>query len=343
MSEQALKGPAAEEALRNYFLSIGYFVVRGCKFRFGRFDVTDVDLWLYGKSSALSRERLNVDIKKKKTPQALERILWVKGLQSVLGLDGCIVATTDTRPDVRNFGLQHGVRVLDGAFLGRLTKSGRSQQDRISEEQLLSEIDRDSLGKLGGYWRGRYEAGKSRLLDSMTFDGCNAWLDDIGFFLEQALQSGQQPYSCWRLVYFATASFLIAVDFILREHVAADHEQRRQLLEGGFRYGSAGKAYTEKVGRLAASLVVSVVSQPGLGDTVQRALNEQAASVKAEVLAEFLSKGSTPSTVFDTARELETAAFSGNMALPSALSVPVQSILGVLADFHGLDRKRVLV
>jgi len=150
MSEQLLKGPAAEEALRNYFLSIGYFVVRSCKFRFNRFDVTDVDLWLYGRNSPLSRERVNVDIKNKKTPQALERIFWARGLQIVLDFDGCIVATNDLRPDVREFGLQHRVKVLDGRFLGRLTKSGRSHQDRINEEQLMAELDQSSLGKLGG-------------------------------------------------------------------------------------------------------------------------------------------------------------------------------------------------
>ena len=130
MTDQLLKGPAAEEALRNYFLSIGYFVARGCKFGFQGFDVTDVDLWLYGRTSPLSRERANVDIKNKKTPQALERIFWAKGLQATLGFDACIVATTDTRPDVRDFGLQHQVKVLDGRFLGRLTKSGRIQIER---------------------------------------------------------------------------------------------------------------------------------------------------------------------------------------------------------------------
>jgi hypothetical protein len=99
MKANEMKGARAEETLRNYFLSMGYFVVRGCKFRYRGFDVTDVDLWLYGRSSALLRERINVDIKNKKTPQALERIFWAKGLQSVLGLDACVVATaSNTAP-----------------------------------------------------------------------------------------------------------------------------------------------------------------------------------------------------------------------------------------------------
>ncbi len=343
MKESLSKGPAAEEILRNYFINIGYYAVRGCKFRYTGSDVTDVDLWLYGKKSAITRERLNVDIKNKKTPQALERIFWTKGLQSVLGLDGCIVSTTDNRESVRRFGLQHSVMVFDGTFLSRLMKSGRSHQDRVSEEELLSDIEDASLGKLGGDWRGRYELGKSRLLDALSFDGCNAWLNDISYFMEQAVQNSSGSAPSWRLLYLSTAKFLIAVDFILSQHVAADQEERRQILEDGFRYGSSGKGYTEKVGTLAASLVVSVMAEPALGDSVKLALHEQAMSVRAELLAEHLSKGTVPSNLFDLARELDAAGFSRSIPKVMSLSSGAQSIFGMLADFYGIDRKRVLL
>jgi len=343
MSEQLLKGPAAEEILRNYFLSIGYFVIRGCKFKFNRFDVTDIDLWLYGRSSVLSRERWNVDIKNKKTPQALERIFWAKGLQSVLGLDGCIVATNDIRPDVREFGLQQQVKVLDGRFMARLRKSDRSHMQRITEEQLFEQIYQASLGKLGGDWKGRYEDSKSRVLNSLTFDGCNAWLDDIEYYLQQLQSSGSNTSPAWRMIYVSCAHFLVSVDFILREHVVAEQDQRLVLLDSGFRYGNAGKSFTEKVGRMAAALAGSVVSKPGLAKTIERELYEQAAGVKAEVLAEFFAKGTTISGLFEAARELEAAAFGIQLQMPSSLTPTVQSLLGVLADFYGMDRKRILI
>ncbi len=343
MSEQLLKGPAAEEALRNYFLKLGYFVIRGCKFKFNRFDVTDIDLWLYGKCSLFSRERLNVDIKNKRTPQALERIFWAKGLQSVLSLDGCVVATNDIRPDVREFGLQHHVTVLDGRFMGRLTKSNRSQLQRISEEQLFDQINQSSLGKIGGDWKGRYEDSKSRVLISLTFDGCNAWLDDIGYFLQQLQTSPSNDSPAWRMFYASIAHFLISLDFILSEHVAVEREQKRVILDGGFRYGAAGKLFTEKVGQLAAALAGSVVAQQGYADTVEHELSQQAARVKAEILAEFFSDSSIQIGLFDVARELENAAFKPLIVTPSSLSVSAQSLLGVLADFIGVDRKLILV
>ncbi|MGB7645091.1 MAG: hypothetical protein WBM22_06530 [Pseudomonas fluorescens] len=342
MSQQLLKGPAAEETIRNYFLSIGYFVARGCKFKYNQFDVTDIDLFLYGKSSAFSRERLNVDIKNKKTPQALERIFWAKGLQQVLELDGCIVATSDMRMDVREFGLEHKVKVLDGKFLSRLTKSERSHLARINEEEFISEIERHSLGKLGGDWRGRYEESKSRMLDSLNFDGANAWLNDIDYYMSELNnQANSEP--TWRMIYVSISHLLICVDFILREHVAAEHDQRKQLLDNGFRYGASGKTFTLKVGRMASALVGSIVNQPELSSTLERELAEQASDVKADILAEFFSKSQVFALLFDSAKYFENCAYLSQVPLPSSLPANVQSFLGVISDFFDRDRKKILV
>ena len=73
------KGYQMEENLRNYFLEMGYFVVRGVKYNFKDTEGTDIDLFLYNRPTILSRERINVDIKNKKTPQAMERIFVAKG------------------------------------------------------------------------------------------------------------------------------------------------------------------------------------------------------------------------------------------------------------------------
>jgi hypothetical protein len=113
------KGYLAEEMLRAYFSRAGYFVVRGVPFCYEGFDVTDIDLWLYSRSSSVSREIAIVDAKNKKTPQAIERIFWIKGLQKAVGASKAIVATTDRRPEVKEFGKQLDVVVLDGSFLGK--------------------------------------------------------------------------------------------------------------------------------------------------------------------------------------------------------------------------------
>lgn len=336
------KGPALEEKLRNYFLELHYFVLRGVKFKFNGIDVTDVDLWLYARTSPLFRERTNVDIKNKKTPQALERIFWTKGLQSVLRLDRCIVATTDSRPDVKEFGMRNHVEILDGRFLTRLQKTEKINVRRISEEQFLSEVDHVSLGKLGGDWKGRYEQAKSRTLGALNFDGCNAWLNDIRFFLEQAILSGSQTIIAWRLVYFCVALFLVGVDFIARNHVTLDAEQRKQVLTDGFRFGEAGRAYTENFSNLAVALVNSTSPTANAGEAIKFELERQSKQIPVELLGEFFARNSVQAALFEMAHVFEQAAFSTTPLIPSKLDTSEQSILGLLADFFGFDRKKVL-
>ena len=48
------KGYKMEELLRNYFLQAGYYVIRGVPFVYEGFDVTDIDVWLYGRASSVS-------------------------------------------------------------------------------------------------------------------------------------------------------------------------------------------------------------------------------------------------------------------------------------------------
>jgi len=88
---------------------------------------------------------------------------------------------------------------------------------------------------------------------------------------------------------------------------------------------------------LAASLVESVVAQPGLAKTVQQEIEDQASQVKAEILAEFFAKNT--SGFFDTALQLEAAAFTTALPMPSTLPASCQSVIGVLADFCSVDRK----
>ncbi|AJI81479.1 Uncharacterised protein [Yersinia enterocolitica] len=346
MSEKLPKGYATEEMLRNYFIGMGYYVVRGCKFKYNKFDVTDVDLLLYGKTSPLSRERINVDIKNKRTPQAIERIFWAKGLQSILDLDGCIVVTSENRPDVREFGLKHHVPILDGKFLARLSKSEKSQLKRITEEDFLNKLNESSNGKIGGDWKGRLEKSKSRLLEPLSFDGCNALLNEINFFFECAStlsrHSPELP-TIWRVIYILQSYFLISLDFILREHLTAEQEQRRQLLDVGFRYGNSGKFFTERVGKMASALAGSIIPQAGIANTIEDELKAQSESIKSEILADYFCKSQVSNFIFDCAKEFDSFAYGINPVPPSALSSHSQAILGVTCDFFSLDRKNIFI
>lgn len=337
------KGAALEEALRHYFLGMGYFVIRGVKFRVNSMDITDVDLWLYSKPSALARQRSIVDIKNKKTPQAIERVFWTLGIGRVLGVDSCMVATTDSRTEVRDFGLLHGVNVLDGPFLSRLQASPKSQIVRMSEEEFLHEAEKASLGKFGGDWRGRYEAAKSRVIANLNFDGCNSHLQDVQYFIENWLLSSHSSEAALRLTYALMALHLLTIDFVLKEHTSLDSDGRLDLLQEGIRYGDSGKLYAKRLVGLVGGLTEAAGLSSGVGRSIVAELERQASDVPAEMLAEHYSKPHVMAHIFHSALEFEAAAFSPKILLPTQLSPPTLGMLAVVTDFLKLDRKKVLV
>lgn len=195
------KGHIAEELLRAYFSKAGYYAIRGVPFSYEGFDVTDIDLWLYSRASSVSREITIVDAKNKKTPQAIERIFWVHGLKSATKATNAIIATTDKRPEVKAFGKELDIVVLDGSFLARLGSRDGLDPLRLSDEELSSSLESYSLGKFDGNWKGKISFCKSLLSKGLTFDNCNEWLNQGKFFAENAASNLQQRENALRCLY----------------------------------------------------------------------------------------------------------------------------------------------
>ena len=181
--KQAEQGARTEEILRRYFLEQGFFVVRALKLRHNSVDVTDVDLWLYQRPSALARERIIVDARDRGRPKAMERILWAVGVRDMIGVDRCVVATTDRRPEVKEFAAKGDVLILDGRVLSRLEGRFASATGRLTEEDFALEVFPRGDEKLLRDWQGRVDESKARLLQGLSFDGCNAWLEDAASHL----------------------------------------------------------------------------------------------------------------------------------------------------------------
>jgi hypothetical protein len=210
------KGKIAEEALRSYFNSIGYYTVRGVPFEYSGYTLTDVDLFLYLKESSISRTRTNVDIKRKRTPQAMERIFWTKGLQEVLGLDSCIVATTDKRFETVQFGRANNVVVLDGHFMQRVLSYSHERDNRVSEEEFIKIVDSCSIIKPKTRFKAEYEESKKLLLTELNFNGCNRFLGKVGFFLQEYQATSGVSESILRILYVLISYFLVSLDYVSR-------------------------------------------------------------------------------------------------------------------------------
>jgi hypothetical protein len=334
------KGARMEEALRGYVLELGYFVVRAVRFTFQDFHVTDIDLWLYMRPSSLTRERVNVDVKNRRTPQAIERIFWTKGLQQALGLDRSIVATTDRRPAVRDFGRLTDVSVLDGAFLARLSRQP-FQQNRMTEEQLVQAIDPDGLAKLKGDWKERIERAKSRLLTHLDYSGCNAWLQDVAFFAEQAVTDAQQREIAGRLFYLTVSFFLIGLDYVFKDISFLDSESKASSLRDGFMHGALGRTGTEKIlGTTAALMEGYLPDGKRLAAVLRNNIEASFDQIPADILKEHFGRPGVSRLLFPSARRLEALAFDRSFSSPPDITPDLQAIIGVLLDFSEIERRQ---
>ncbi|KQO83558.1 hypothetical protein [Rhizobium sp. Leaf262] len=333
------KGMSMEERVRNYFIKSGYYTLRGVPFTYGKFDVTDVDLWLYDRPSPVSRHRIVVDIKNKKTPQAIERIFWAKGLAATLNLDQAIVATTDKRPDVAEFGRQHGVVVLDGNFLSRL--ANLSVSDRMSEEDFLQTIDAFADQRVSGDWKGRLRSAKSRVLNGLGYNEVNSWLTDGRFFAEQTLIVPLHKTTACRLLYMLASLIAVGFDFVLRDLAFVDQDAKVGELNNGLQFGSSGAKGTAHVIDIAIGLVDQYApDMRGLGGKIRRGVESDLEAVQTHIPAEYFGRPSTAQSLYNIARELEHAAFMTTFRGPSDLSVDAKSMLSVLLDFWEIDRSR---
>jgi hypothetical protein len=334
------KGEQMEELLRNYFLKAGYYVARGIPFNYEGFDVTDIDLWLYGRNSSVSREVAIVDIKNKKTPQAIERIFWVKGLQLAVHATNALVATTDKRSEVKDFGKEQGVLVLDGHFMSLLSRSDSILEYRFSEEELFSEIEKYTLGKLDDDWKGRVVKSKALLAKGLSFDSCNMWLEQGKYFAEQVITNPSHRQLAYRLCFLIGSYIAVSVDYILRELSFSERHDKEIKLNNGFRYGDGGRKRTKKIINASLALVEQFADNGAdISNQVRINLNNELSELPINILSEYFSKSDVGKSLFSTSKELEGLAMAKDFSPHSSSTVETRAFIGCLLDYWGLDRR----
>lgn len=333
------KGYLMEELLRNYFLRSGYYVVRGVPFVYEGFDVTDIDLWLYSRTSSVSREVTIVDSKNKKTPQAIERIFWVQGLRIATKATSAIVATTEKRQEVKDFGKDLGIVVLDGHFLQKLISSEKGTYDRISDEEFDAKISEYVLYKLDGNWKGRIKQSKSLLSTTLSFDSCNEWLLHAKFFAEQAITKENQRETALRSMYLICSYIAIGIDYCMKEISFQEPAERSKLIKEGFTYGSKGSMGIKKILNVAIGLVEENAKDgAAVGRQVRINVERQLAMLDTASLGEYFSKNDVARSLFSVAREFEFLAMSREFLGHGEASVELRSMLFCLLDYWRFDR-----
>lgn len=339
MGKKLDKGMEMEELLRFYFIKSGYYVIRGVPFIYERFEVTDVDLWLYDRTSPISREITIVDIKNKKTAKAIERIFWVQGLKQAVKATKAVIATTDKRKEVRNFGSDLGILVLDGNFLNKLKKIEPEMSNRLTDEDFFEKISHYQLEKLDGDWKRKIRESKSLLAKELSFDSVNYWLGSAYFFAEHAIVKSSQKETALRCFYLVCSFISIAIDFLLKELSFLDTEERIKILTEGFTFGSKGKIGTTALLNMSTSLISQHADEgAAISNQVRNGIERQFSNLPSPILGEFFGKNEIGKQVYSIAREFEGLAMNKNFTTHQHSSTELKGMIGCLLDFWSLSR-----
>lgn len=337
------KGFVLEEVLRRYFLSSGFFVIRGVPFRLGEEDATDVDLWLYERPTGTARRVQICDIKYKQRPKAVERILWTSGLKQALGADGAYVATTDKRNSLQSLAKKLGLEIIDGVDIARIQGLMPSSAIRITDEQISERIkisDSAALSKRLQEARGEV---LSSLVDGFGEKSLVRSLNSFGRLADLAVKSrpdSEQASLAARLSYLAASIACISIDFIAARVALRPLDDRKGAILDAVRLG----ALASDEGRRSLSTALRLISKYGPSGragavAVERAIKADLDRIPAEVVADQSARLLKGDQMFLVAIELEAACYAGEFRKFDDISVGARSMIGALLDYSGVDRK----
>ncbi|WP_024278650.1 hypothetical protein [Xanthobacter sp. 126] len=337
------KGGAAEEALREYFRGLGSFVLRGIPVKEGSETVTDIDLWVYTRSSPLSRHVSIVDIKNKKRGKAFERAIWLKGLQAAVGADDAVIATHGARDSAFKFANRLKIKVLSVGVFDAIVKRYSKDSERLFLEDLEGQWRQVALGTSNVATL--MESAKLEVSKGIDFAALNHWVDDAVRLLMEA-RDRERPMTgpIARAFYYCCALVAIGADYLGRDHVFSDHDTRKDHFRSGMIFGQNDDAVAKKYLDFAESVATEFLDQSGAAAAQIRSGFERATSeLPVEGLVEFFSKANSGHELFKAAQDLEEAAFAKVCIRPSELkSIEAKVVIGLLCDYGGVRRSEVL-
>ncbi|WP_146249885.1 MULTISPECIES: hypothetical protein [unclassified Pseudomonas] len=330
------KGPLLEELVRTYFSKQGFYAIRSVPFTFEGSDVTDIDVWLYSRQTASVRIKAIVDVKNKKSPKAYERILWVKGLQSVLKCDRAIIATTDENKGLAKFAYENNISVLSKGFLDRLDKK-ISADTRLSLEEFNLLIHQNSNHKHDGDWIKVLAETKSAIASLGSFPAFNKAMMAFHFFADRMEVRSQYSDQLQRCLLSVASLACIALDSALEKLTFQDAIFRFEGVRDGITYGDGDGKFRQSLELAFRAISENVVNGKTLASQARENIGQELSKIRADLIAEYFAREHNAQALFGAAKEMDEKAFAKNCS-EVELSVEARSILGVFADFVRVKR-----
>jgi hypothetical protein len=338
------KGGEFEERLLSYFLQTGFFAVRGLPFKFDADDISDIDIWLYERPNAIFRRRTIVDARSRQRPKAVERILWLKGLQQGLNIESAIVATPDRRPSIRRLAASLGVSLLDGDAIDRFLESkllGKSQ--RLPFEYILDLLRQQSSAHDFKDWKAKVDSCKASLAIGLGFPSANLSLETAKLFLAAALRRpSERRESLARLFLICLSYVAISLDYALNDLVFMQPAERQKHIDLGLRFGEERSGSTLDAVKLALGLVRQFAPNGNaIARQVEAKFYEEAALIPVDIVAEHAARVANSDALFRTAQDLDALGYNAQVSVFDDLQLETKSLIGVAFDYADISRTQV--
>lgn len=339
------KGAAAEEILRNYFAERGYYVVRGIEIKYAGKSITDIDLWLYSRSSAMSREVTNVDIKNKKRPTVAERILWAKGVATIFNFNRCIVVSSGKNDTTKDFGKSHDIQVISGDFINKYATSKEFQNriPRISEDDIIAMFKQEHFLTHKETFLACLQKSKQLLVNDLNFYGCNQHITTIEALLRNIIISNKLEPNL-RLLYLVISYFLITLDYISKDITFMEKEERERALLEGLNFGEGGAQRVEEILTMATAFATNALTTPSLfpADETKIEIQRQIEQFPKH-LSTFFSNREILTKLFEYANEFNRFGYLYQLPAIATLPPECKAIVGVLCDFFNINRNQIFI
>lgn len=335
------KGYQLEELTRAYFEQQGLFALRSVPLRFGDELITDIDVWLYDGKRTNERTRTIIDIKNRRIPKVLERILWLCGVQKILNCDNAIVVTSDRSRQadkINQFALQQDLTIIKASFLTDM-RDQLSDKNRLSLEQFGENINQYKGHKQDGNWLNHISNAKASLINLSDYRAFNTIIKEFAFFARRIETKPRFKEQTIRCTYFVTALACIALDNALKDSHYEDPVTKRQIIEKGVTYG--GDSTLASMNRVLDFIAKSLTNGRTVVRQIEDTLQSMFRNVRADIISEFFVKKHNAALLLKVARELERCAHSVDIK-HRKLTTEAKTILGIFADFIQVERSLLL-
>ncbi|MDP9423563.1 MAG: hypothetical protein M3Q19_12170 [Pseudomonadota bacterium] len=337
------KGIAIEEALRLHFSGQGIFAIRSVPYRLENEDVTDIDLWLYESPGSTARRRTIVDIKHKKSPQAAERLIWTKGLQTALAVEAALVATTDRRTATQRLARTLKIGLVDFLPFQKIVSALAGHVTVIPQSDFEAQVREADAIRRTTEWRDQLTSLKGSLLTNLGFGSANRALIALAKIYEDGITSpasSERAVLAGRLTYFAAACAAVSLDYALSEFAFRSKDDRIALTLNGLRYGADANATIARIRASSALIEKYLPNGRHLAKMVESQFMAEAERLPAEIIAEHVTKQSANETLFQPALALLGAALAQTPPTFDSLPTATKALMGVFIDFSGGSREK---